>query len=206
MSTVELQKRTIVNIQEKANFIWRITNDKSAERACEVQLIDASKCCVKRSKPLGNKCDEFNDTCIALITSVYNAFTDSIYTDGDLTVESKVKDIEEFKFRKVAMEWKGETKTQKDTEIIPWKEDVPTYMEKNVLSINPQAKVNEKAAKIGYEIPFTREFYKYVPLEAEGNKLMNKILGKLCGDVARHVCDSVKKSIFAGEKRRKQYG
>lgn len=173
-----------------ATYIWVITKDKSAERAGKVQLIDASKCCVKRRKPLGNKRNEFDDTCIALITRAYNAFTDGIYTDGDLTVESKVKDNEDFKFRKVAVEWKGETKTQKDTEIVPWKEDVTAYMEKNVLPFNPKAKVNEKATKIGYEIPFTREFYKYVPLEASDKifahlkeleaketELMNKILG-----------------------------
>ena len=173
-----------------ATYIWVITKDKSAERAGKVQLIDASKCCVKRRKPLGNKRNEFDDTCIALITRAYNAFTDGIYTDGDLTVESKVKDNEDFKFRKVAVEWKGETKTQKDTEIVPWKEDVTAYMEKNVLPFNPKAKVNEKATKIGYEIPFTREFYKYVPLEASDKifahlkelearetELMNQILG-----------------------------
>lgn len=173
-----------------ATYIWVITKDKSIERAGKVQLIDASKCCVKRRKPLGNKRNEFDDTCIALITRAYNAFTDGNYTDGDLTVESKVKENDDFKFRKVAVEWKGETKTQKDTEIVPWKEDVTAYMEKNVLPFNPKAKVNEKATKIGYEIPFTREFYKYVPLEASDKifahlkeleaketELMNQILG-----------------------------
>ena len=173
-----------------ATYIWVITKDKSAERAGKVQLIDASKCCVKRRKPLGNKRNEFDDTCIALITRAYNAFTDGIFTEGDLTVESKVKENEDFKFRKVTVEWKGETKTQKDTEIVPWKEAVQAYMEKNVLPFNPKAKVNEKATKIGYEIPFTREFYKYVPLEASDKifahlkeleakeiELMNKILG-----------------------------
>ncbi len=191
-----------------ATYIWVITKDKSAERAGKVQLIDASKCSVKRRKPLGNKRNEFDETCIALITKAYNAFTDATYTDGDLVVESKVKDNEDFKFRKVTVEFPAAVETQnlaspnpdnkksakpkpeKDTEIIPWKEDVQVYMEKNVLPFQTKAKIVEKQTKIGYEIPFTREFYKYVPLEASDKifahlkeleaketELMNKILG-----------------------------
>lgn len=186
-----------------ATYIWVITKDKSAERAGKVQLIDASKCSVKRRKPLGNKRNEFDETCIALITKAYNAFTDATYTDGDLVVESKVKDNEDFKFRKITVEYPAvetchgasqtpdkKAKPEKDTEIIPWKEDVQAYMEKNVLPFQPKAKIVEKQTKIGYEIPFTREFYKYVPLEASDKifahlkeleaketELMNKILG-----------------------------
>lgn len=191
-----------------ATYIWIVTKDKSADRAGKVQLIDASKCSVKRRKPLGNKRNEFDENCIALITKAYNAFANDTYTDGDLVVESKVKDNEDFKFRKVQVEFPaapvetcrgasqnqtGKTKSakpEKDTEIIPWKEDVQAYMEKNVLPFQPKAKINEKQTKIGYEIPFTREFYKYVPLEASENifaklkdleaketELMNKILG-----------------------------
>lgn len=179
-----------------ATYIWVVTKDKSAERVGKVQLIDASKCSVKRRKPLGNKRNEFDETCIALITKAYNALTDATYTDGDLVVESKVKDNEDFKFRKVTVEFPSNKQTdkkaklEKDTEIIPWKEDVQAYMEKNVLPFQPKAKIVEKQTKIGYEIPFTREFYKYMPLEASDKifahlkeleaketELMNKILG-----------------------------
>lgn len=188
-----------------ATYIWIVTKDKSADRAGKVQLIDASKCSVKRRKPLGNKRNEFDENCIALITKAYNAFANDTYADGDLTVESKVKDNDDFKFRKVQVEFpaapvetcRGASQTpdknakpEKDTEIIPWKEDVQAYMEKNVLPFQPKAKINEKQTKIGYEIPFTREFYKYVPLEASEKifanlkelearetELMNKILG-----------------------------
>lgn len=186
-----------------ATYIWIVTKDKSADRVGKVQLIDASKCSVKRRKPLGNKRNEFDENCISLITKAYNAFANDTYTDGDLVVESKVKDNEDFKFRKITVEYPSvethgrasqtpdkKAKPEKDTEIIPWKEDVQAYMEKNVLPFQPKAKINEKQTKIGYEIPFTREFYKYVPLEASEKifaklkdlearetELMNKILG-----------------------------
>ena len=38
-----------------ATYIWIVTKDKAVERTGKVQLIDASKCSVKRRKPLGNK-------------------------------------------------------------------------------------------------------------------------------------------------------
>ena len=173
-----------------ATYVWMVTKDKSPERVGKVQLIDAGKCFVKRRKPLGNKRNEFDESCIALITKAYNAFTDGTFTNGDLVVESKVKENEDFKYRKITIEYPTDTKAAKDTEIIPWKEDVDAYMQKNVFPFQPKAKIIEKQTKIGYEIPFTREFYKYVPLEPSETiftrlkvleekeaELMNKILG-----------------------------
>ena len=189
-----------------ATYIWVVTKDKSVERAGKVQLIDASKCCEKRRKSLGNKRNEFTDRCIDLISKAYIAFTDGVYEDGELVVESKVKDNEDFKYTKVVVERplkdeqgnpilkKGKPqpdKSLKDTENVPFKEDVEAYMQKNVYPYAPDAWVDEKASKIGYEIPFTREFYKYVAprksedifahlqeLEKEETALMAKIMGR----------------------------
>lgn len=67
-------------------------------------------------------------------------------------------------------------KETKDTEIVPWKQNINDYMEKEVLPHVPDAKyffdgkdeeasfeqdMGEKTVKIGAEIPFTRYFYKY---------------------------------------------
>ena len=82
-------------------------------------------------------------------------------------------------------------KSLKDTENVPFKEDIEAYMQKNVYPYAPDAWVDAKASKIGYEIPFTREFYKYVAprksedifahlqeLEKEETALMAKIMGR----------------------------
>ena len=189
-----------------ATYIWVVTKDKSVERAGKVQLIDASKCCEKRRKSLGNKRNEFTDRCIDLISKAYLAFADGVYEDGELIVESKVKDNEDFKYTKVVVERplkdeqgnpilkKGKPqpdKSLKDTENVPFKEDIEAYMQKNVYPYAPDAWVDAKASKIGYEIPFTREFYKYVAprkseeifahlqeLEKEETALMAKIMGR----------------------------
>ena len=154
----------------------------------KVQLIDASKCCEKRRKSLGNKRNEFTDRCIDLIDKAYMAFTDDVYNDRDLTVESKVKDNDDFKYTKVVVKLSSK---EKDTENVPFKEDIDAYMQKNVYPYAPDAKIDMKASKIGYEIPFTREFYKYVAprkseeifahlqeLEKQETSLMAKIMGR----------------------------
>ena len=171
-----------------ATYIWIVTKDKQPERTGKVQLIDASKCCEKRRKSLGNKRNEFNDSCIDLISKAYLAFTDGVYEDGELVVESKVKDCDDFKFTKVAIKLPDK---KKDTENVPFKEDIEAYMQANVYPYAPEAKVDMKASKIGYEIPFTREFYKYVAprkseeifahlqeLEQQETALMAKIMGR----------------------------
>ena len=52
-----------------------------------------------------------------------------------------------------------------DTEIIPWKESQEVYLAKNVAPYAPDYHVDEEKTRIGYEIPFTREFYRYTPLK-----------------------------------------
>lgn len=191
-----------------ATYIWVITKDKAVQRTGKVQLIDASKCSVKRRKPIGNKRNEFTDECLYLISQAYNDFKDGRYVDSTngLEVEVKIKDNEDFKYRKVVVERpitdekgnailkKGKPQAdsaKRDTESIPWKDDVETYMEKNVYPYAPDAWIDEKKTKIGYEIPFTREFYKYVAprksdeiyaslqeLDKQEQELMAKIIGK----------------------------
>lgn len=191
-----------------ATYIWVITKDKAIERTGKVQLIDASKCSVKRRKPIGNKRNEFTDDCINLITKVYKDFKDGLYTDQEkgIEVEVKIKDNEDFKYSKVVVERpltdengkpilkKGNPQpdsNKRDTESIPWKEDIQKYMEKNVYPYAPDAWIDEKKTKIGYEIPFTREFYKYIAprksdeifaslqeLDRQEQELMAKIIGR----------------------------
>lgn len=189
-----------------ATYIWIVSKDKSAERAGKVQLIDASKCFVKRRKSLGNKRNEFTAECIALIAKAYNEFAEGVYEDGALVVESKIKANEDFKYSKVVVEQpvcddegnpilkRGKPtadSSKRDTESIPWTEEIEAYMTKNVYPYAPDAWIDEKKTKIGYEIPFTREFYKYVAprrsedifahleeLDKAETALMAKIMGR----------------------------
>ena len=51
----------------------------------------------------------------------------------------------------------------RDTEDVPLGEEIPAYFDREVLPYVPDAWVDEKKTRIGYEIPFTRHFYQYVP-------------------------------------------
>ena len=193
-----------------ATYIWVITRNKSAERQGKVQLIDASQCYEKRRKPLGNKRVEITEAARQLIMQAYHDFTDGVLTrsaaDGtEIRVESKVRENDYFKYSKlfimnpeldsngnVVYDSKGRLvidKSLNDTEIIPWLTDSKEYLLKNVVPYSPHCIVDEKKTKIGYEIPFTREFYKYTPLkpsadifeelkalEQQEAEIMNKIL------------------------------
>jgi len=49
------------------------------------------------------------------------------------------------------------------TERVPLSEDVTAHMQRDVLPFAPDATWDESAGKVGYEIPFTRLFYKPTP-------------------------------------------
>jgi type I restriction enzyme M protein len=51
----------------------------------------------------------------------------------------------------------------RDTENVPLREDVDEYFRREVLPHVPDAWIDHEKTKVGYEIPFNRHFYKYVP-------------------------------------------
>jgi type I restriction enzyme M protein len=73
----------------------------------------------------------------------------------------------------------------RDAEDVPLKEDVAAYVDREVLKHVPDAWVDHERTKIGYDIPFTRQFYEYVPprpleeIDAEIRQLEADIAGLL---------------------------
>jgi type I restriction enzyme M protein len=78
----------------------------------------------------------------------------------------------------------------RDYENVPRKEDIRAYFEREVKPHVPDAWVDESKTKDGYEIPFTRHFYKYTPMrpltdiEADIRQMESEIQGML-GEVLR---------------------
>jgi type I restriction enzyme M protein len=54
----------------------------------------------------------------------------------------------------------------RDNENVPLKEAIRSYFEREVKPHVPDAWVDESKTKTGYEIPFTRHFYRYQPLRS----------------------------------------
>ncbi|WP_457948778.1 type I restriction-modification system subunit M [Pseudarthrobacter sp. alpha12b] len=69
----------------------------------------------------------------------------------------------------------------RDTENVPLGEDIHGYFEREVLPHVPDAWIDETKTKVGYDIPFTRHFYKYVAprsleeIDTDLNKLISEI-------------------------------
>ena len=160
-----------------STYIWIITKNKAKERQGKVQLLDASKAFAKRRKNIGNKRVDIKKAQRELIVQAYGEFANKIYTEGDTMVESKIFDNEFFGYQKVTVETplydenrtvirkkngQAEPDTSKrDTEEIPLIEDIDSYIKREVLPFNPDAWVDKSKTKIGFEVPFTRLFYKY---------------------------------------------
>ena len=63
----------------------------------------------------------------------------------------------------------------RDTENVPLTDDIDSYFAREVLPFAPDAWVDKSKTKIGYEIPFTRYFYKYTAPQAS-SEIMAEIL------------------------------
>ena len=187
-------------------YLWILDNNKPASKKGKVQLVDANKVFKKMRKSLGNKRNEITPEQIKEITRIYGDFKAGEYKIGDADLEVKIFKNEDFGYNKVTVlspakdedgkilhDKKGNKivdKEKTDSEIIPLGTSFSEYMEKNVLPFNPDAWIDESKTKVGYEIPFTRHFYKYIPpkpaneifeeikvLESEENKLMKELFG-----------------------------
>ena len=152
-----------------ATYIWVLSNKKAGtKREGKVQLINANEMFEKRRKALGNKRNDIPESAIEEITRIY----------GDMVKNetSMVFDNEDFGYTKIVVERpligedgkpvlkKGKTEADsslRDTENVPLKEDIEEYFKREVLPFAPDAWIDKKKCKVGYEIPFTRYFYKY---------------------------------------------
>ncbi|HDE4319145.1 TPA: SAM-dependent DNA methyltransferase [Staphylococcus aureus] len=166
---------------EISTYIWIITKNKSPERQGKVQLIDASNMYENRRKNIGKKRVDISEACREMIVQAYGEFDNKEYHFDDRTVESKIFENKSFGFTRVTIERPERNKngdivykknrnmradaSLRDTEDIPLIEDINEYFKREILTFIPDAWIDRKKDKVGYEIPFTRLFYKYTPPE-----------------------------------------
>ncbi len=165
-----------------ATYIWVLSNKKADYRKGKVQLINANGLFEKRRKALGNKRNDISADQIVEITRIYGDFNESEI--------SKIFANEEFGYSKIVVERplrdengeivlkKGKPQADsalRDTENVPLTEDIEEYFAREVLPFAPDAWIDESKTKVGYEIPFTRYFYKYEAPRASAD-IMAEIL------------------------------
>lgn len=170
-----------------STYVWLIDKSKPERNPGKILLIDASECYESLRKPIGNKRVEITETCRLLIAQAYDEYETKDYTGVNesgksIKVKSRIMDNDDFGYRKVIVETpqkdengniitnkKGQAvadATKRDTENIPMKEDIDTFMEREVYPYNEGAWYDVNKIKKGYEIPFTKTFYEFKELES----------------------------------------
>lgn len=174
-----------------STYVWVLNKNKPSWRAGKVQLIDASQCAETRRKSIGTKRNDITDLCRKLIGDAYGDFkNNAVY--GEKTgvyCQSKIFDIEEFGYNKIVIEQPQRDQNGKmilkknkpvadaslrDTENVPLKESIESYFKREVLPYAPDAWIDIKKTRLGYEIPMTRYFYEYEmpePIESIATRL-----------------------------------
>lgn len=157
-----------------STYIWIVTNHKEKRRKGKVQLINAVSFSQKMTKSLGNKRNEIPESQIERISKLYGEFKESefvkIYPNeffgySRITVERPEKDEKGI----IVKDKHGKPKANselRDYENVPLQDDIKTYFKREVLPHVPDAWIDESKTKVGYEINFTKYFYKYKPLRS----------------------------------------
>ena len=157
-------------------YIWIISKNKPEERQGKVQLINASNMCEARRKNIGNKRVDITDKYKEIVVQAYGEFKNKTYEIDGKICESKIFENVDFGFNRIQIEsplydengnvvMKGKKvvpdTSKRDYENVPLVEDIDNYFEREVKPYNSEAWIDKTKTKVGYEIPFTRYFYKY---------------------------------------------
>ena len=178
-------------------YIWIVTNRKEERRRGKVQLIDATSFKTALRKNLGNKNCETNEEDRKKIVDLLLSFEENEY--------SKIFPNEEFGYWEVKLmhpekdengnivtdkKGKPKMKKDKDTEQVPltYPGGIAAFYENEVKPYDAEVQFGETT--IGYELSFTKYFYKPVEfetleslrqqimdIEADTDGLLNDILG-----------------------------
>lgn len=151
-------------------FIWIVTNRKESRRKGKIQLIDATGLKSPLRKNLGEKNCEFTPEINEQIlraymdfeeTPVCKIFDNSEFGYWEITVDRPKRDeqgvIVKNKRGKIEID-----KTLRDKEQVPltYEGGIGAFVRNEILPYTPDAIVNTDDYVIGYELSFTKYFYK----------------------------------------------
>jgi type I restriction enzyme M protein len=169
-SIIQLPDRMFFNTGI-TTYLWIVTNNKNNERKGKVQLVDCSKLFSNMRKNLGDKGKEINDENRQKILELYLKFEENnickIYDNsffGYTKVQVEQPLVEDGKIKK---DKKGNIKPDpslRDYERIPLSENIDEYYDREVKPHLQDAWMDRSKDKIGYEMNFTKYFYKFIPL------------------------------------------
>ncbi|MCX2718913.1 type I restriction-modification system subunit M [Lentiprolixibacter aurantiacus] len=152
-------------------YLWIVTNKKSEQRRGKIQLIDGTQFGTSMRKNLGSKSNFINDENRLRILELYKNFEESeiskIYPNEFFGYTKVRIEQPQIKNGKIVRDRSGNTKPDtklRDYERVPLMEDIQEYFESEVKPHLPDSWIDWDNNKVGYEINFTKYFYKYKPL------------------------------------------
>lgn len=152
-------------------YIWIVTNKKSSDRKGQVQLIDGTSFGSSMKKNLGDKGKEIKDQRIEELVRIYLDNSEGeycqIYPNQFFGYTKVVVEQPLIEDGKVKTDKKGNPKSdtsKRDSERVPLSDSVDEYYDREVKPHLPDSWMDRSKDKIGYEINFTKYFYKFTPL------------------------------------------
>ena len=156
-----------------STYIWIVSNKKDKKRRGKVQLIDGSSFYETMKKSLGNKRKVISDSQREQLLNSYVNFTEGehskIFPNTYFGYTKVIVEQPLIEDGKVVLDKKGLPKPDsslRDSERIPLSQDIEEYYEKEVKPHLPNSWMDSSKDKVGYEINFTKYFYKYKPLRS----------------------------------------
>lgn len=166
-----------------STYIWVLSNKKDSRRKGKIQLIDASGLKSPLRKNMGKKNCEFSEAIRTEIVRVFN--------EMEVNSISKIFNNNDFGYWKVQVcrpkhdangialkDKKGnliiDTELN-DEEIIPftYAGGIDGFLKNEVYPYAPDSFINDKKTQIGYEINFTKYFYKPIKLREKNEILLD---------------------------------
>ncbi len=170
-----------------STYVWVLTNAKPAHRAGKVALVDGRELFAKMRKSLGDKRKYLPDEAIATIVELYQDLPDDprvkvvpneafgfqrvtverpqrsgddedapvVMVKGKPVADASLRDSENIPLPAGYLEMSDEQKTKALVE------QAEEHLRTEIHPYVPDAWLDHAKTKVGYEIPFTRQFYVY---------------------------------------------
>ena len=159
-------------------FIWIVTNKKPNNRKGKIQLIKGDEFYKSINRNLGSKNRIITDDDVLKIVTTYKNFIENEF--------SKIYEYKHFGYTKIKIEQplikdgkplldkKGNIKPDpklRDYEKVTLTDSIEEYFQKEIKPHKDDSWVDVTKNKVGFEISFNKEFYKYESLRSTSNIL-----------------------------------
>ena len=159
-------------------FIWIVTNKKPNNRKGKIQLIKGDEFYKSINRNLGSKNRIITDDDVLKIVTTYKNFIENEF--------SKIYEYKHFGYTKIQIEQplikdgkplldkKGNIKPDpklRDYEKVTLTDSIEEYFQKEIKPHKDDSWVDVTKNKVGFEISFNKEFYKYESLRSTSNIL-----------------------------------